>query len=295
MQIAKVFILGLGIFLILGLVFAHGTQNTNKNNGFGLGIKQKVKDKVTSTKHKIGHIKEKTKAKLKKFENIKTKWKQTRLKTHSLKLMLQSKEGRAATANYVKVLGYKISNHFLNLANKNGPFAQVWKEKAKDVNEIVKKLDSNSDSNSILKAIKDLKKVWSEKEAQRKALIGERFIEKANKVVPKMENLLNKLDQQMDAMEKSDINTELARTQFNKANESIVNLKLDLIKTHTQLETFAKDKNANINTINSLIKELNTRIHNARDELVKTLTAFNKLKSDYMKNLKETKDNIKGD
>jgi cobalamin biosynthesis protein CobT len=104
-----------------------------------------------------------------------------------------------------------------------------------------------------------------------------------------METALNNLDSKLDKVEAAGIDTNTARTQYYKAVESLANLKLEITTTNELLKIKLNDSNIDVNSVNSILKNLNNTIHTAKQDIVKAVVEYNKLKNDFVKQNKKEK------
>jgi len=293
MQYGKVLFLALGVFVLLGAVFA--ASNDSLKDDFGAN-KEKAKLKLEKGKknltEKIDALKFKYKEKIEKYKEFKDKWSKNKKKWLGLGLMLESQEGRAATIEYLQVLGAKVQDHFEKLQDKNGPFVEYLKTKTDEVNEVLANLDINSTKEDIVNAIKDVKKIWSDSEHKRRLAIAEKYVLGTKKVITKMESALNKLGSKITSVEKAGIDANDVRVQYYKAQENVANLKLEINLTQEKLKTMLNDEKVVVKEVNDIIHNLNKSIQETRQSIVKTMVEFNKLKNQFMKEIKEDKKEI---
>lgn len=287
MQFTRFAFMFLGVFLLLGAVFASngfegaGEQFKEKQKLLKENMKEQEKLLKENYKEKMEKLRENYKDRLESYKEMKEKW-QEKNKDLGLGFMLDSNEGRKATVNYLDVLGAKVQEHLDKIKDK-GPFAEYMDAKVEAINAVIANLDENSSKEEIKEAVKEIKQIWKGSEHKRKIAIAEKYLEGVDKVIPKMENALNKLDTKLDTVEAAGIDSNTARAQYLKAQESVANLKLQITATEEKLNALKDENTVDVNSVNKIVKELNTEIHSTRKEIVKALVEFNKLKSDYAK------------
>lgn len=296
MQINKILFLFLGVFVLLGVVFAQ--SNTEDGNELAAGSKLKehegfkkvtdpLKNKLEGLKDKLEKFKENAKQRLEKYKEQKDKWINAKQRFPGLNIMLENQEGRAATVNYLQVLGAQVQNHFEKIQDKNNLYTEYLQQKTDEINNALAQLDDNSTKEDILNTIKEIKNIWQDSEHKRKLLIANKYVIGVEKVIPKLENVLNKLDNKLDTVEASNIDTNVDRTQYYIAQESVANLKLELTSTQEKLKSMLSDESVDVKEVNEILKTLNTDILKTKKGIVLTLTEFNKLKRDFVKEKKE--------
>lgn len=303
MEMTKWLFLGLGILVLVGMVFAQGTSNDDEENGWGEKLqlnkeefKQKLEEnkkqfelKTEEFKNKFEKLKENAKQRLEQYKEKKEKWENKKQGFPGLGIMLDSNDGRALTVQYLQTLGAKVEDHFQKMQDKNQVFADYFELKTQEVNEVLATLDENSTKEQILDAIKQIKGIWEDSQHQRKIIIAEKYVEGVDKVTSKIETALNNLDSKLDKVEAAGIDTNTARIQYSIAVESLANLKLDITATNELLKTKLNDSNTYVVTINELLKKLNDSIHTAKQDVVKAFVEYNKLKNDFVKQNKKDK------
>jgi len=302
MEFTKWLFLGLGVLVLVGMIFAQG----NEDKGFGDKLqidKEAIKQKLDEGKKqfemkskewetKFNNLKDRVKEKVNQYKEKKENWEKSKNGFPGLGLMLDSNDGRKVTIDYLQTLSAKIQDHFSNMQDKNQNYSEYFSLKADEVNNLISKLDENSTKEEILAAIKEIKNIWNNSEHQRKIVIAEKYVDGVDKVTAKLETALNNLDSKLDKIEAASlVDTNTARTQYYKAVESLANLKLEITSTQEQLKTQLSDENVDVKSVNTILKNLNDSIHSAKQEVVKAIVEYNKLKNDFAKATHEDSEN----